>query len=146
MPEQARPTTPAAADQRAGEGTPLPVLQDAERLAREAGEDELAGVFRLAAMNLWAYGPPCENAPDCDDTLCEYQAPIIALAHARLRPSQTSREDFCSDLGPHLADALEAIGIEDVDYCDGRALADTVYCLGYRKQPTSGPDGKASDG
>lgn len=43
------------------------------------------------------------------------------------------REEFCHELGPHLADALEALGIEDADHSDGRMLADTVYCLGYRK-------------
>lgn len=44
------------------------------------------------------------------------------------------RETFCQDLGPHLTDAMESMGIEDADMSDGRALADTVYCLGYRQR------------
>lgn len=45
----------------------------------------------------------------------------------------SEREEFCEDLGAPLADAMDQIGIEDADMSDGRALADVVYCLGYRK-------------
>lgn len=47
------------------------------------------------------------------------------------------RAAFCNELAPHLADALEQMGIEDADLFDGRMLADTIFCLGYRK--VSGP-------
>lgn len=43
------------------------------------------------------------------------------------------REEFCEELAPALLLSMEQIGIEDADMSDGRALADTVYCLGYRK-------------
>lgn len=46
--------------------------------------------------------------------------------------SSLDREIFCDELGIHLTDAMESMGIEDADMSDGRALADVVYCLGYR--------------
>lgn len=55
------------------------------------------------------------------------------------------REEFCDTLGPHLADAMESLGIEDVDWQDGRALADVVFCLGYRLSENGSSPGQPTD-
>lgn len=42
------------------------------------------------------------------------------------------RAEFCAAPGLELLGSMEQMGIEDADLSDGRMLADTVYCLGYR--------------
>ena len=70
--------------------------------------------------------------------MSEHTAENDAPEPANEKPDD--REAFCWELGLHLADAMESMGIEDADLSDGRLLADVVYCLGYRVIPPASGD------
>lgn len=141
-----------------GEKAP-PFSLTPERLAaarsRVARQFPAPGLVNQLAVTLMAAWEAAEHEPvtasrvatfaDMARAALDYHRPDVGNAAPDVAP--TDREGFCWELGPSLVDAMEQLGIDDdLSPSDGRALADTVYCLGYRKPSSPSPGAAKDDG